>query len=274
MSESLSNVSSTIRDQAGKILRLPFALRAPAPEYPQCNRVLRYWDELRGQRVAPRRAEVEPRHIATALEFTFVAELVAPQVARLRIAGNHLEHLLGMEPRGMPLGVFFTLDARTELGNALDQVSKGARAQLPIRAESGLGKPAMDGLLLLLPLLDDDGRITRVMGVFETHGQIGRSPRRFKLTAQKMQIAQPMPGAQPAVTPNPVTEQRHAAPVAPRRPVPQAEMQAEKQPELQHDLTPLRRGSRPGVITNPEAPAAQPPRGKPQLRLITGGRED
>lgn len=263
MSEPLSTVSSVIRDQAGKILRLPFALRAPAPEYPQCNHVLRYWDELRGQRVAPRRAEVEPRHIATALEFTFVAELVAPQVARLRIAGNHLENLLGMEPRGMPLGVFFTLDARTELGNALDQVAQGARAQLPIRAESGLGKPAMDGILLLLPLMDDDGRITRVMGVFETHGQIGRTPRRFRLTAQKVQIAQPMPGAQPAPTPNPVTEKR---PVTPARPEPRT------------DFSSMRRGSAPSAINTAdvsrnEPPAERPTRGKPQLRVITGGRE-
>jgi hypothetical protein len=96
---------------------------------------------------------------------------VTPEIARLRIAGRQFEDLLGMDPRGMPLGVYFSLDARDELALALSQVSQGGRAQLPLRGESGLGKPGLDGLLLLLPLTDGQGRITRVLGVLETHGQ-------------------------------------------------------------------------------------------------------
>lgn len=193
----------TIRPPVGKVLRLPFALRGPALEYPLATRVLRYWDEVRGPRSAPARSEIDPRHLAEALEFTFIAEFVTPDIARLRIAGRQFEDLLGMDPRGMPLGVYFSLDAREELAMALAQVSQGARAQLPLRGESGLGKPGLDGLLLLLPLTDGAGQITRVLGVLETHGQIGRTPRRFKLAGQKMQITPSAPEpaqARPAPT--------------------------------------------------------------------------
>ncbi|MCC5970887.1 MAG: PAS domain-containing protein [Pararhodobacter sp.] len=213
MTDAPKPITRQLREQAGKILRLPFALRAPALDYPLADSVLRYWDGLRGTRLAPARAEVDPRNISQALEYTFIAELVTPEIARLRITGRHFEDLLGMDPRGMPLGVFFALDARDELAQALSQVSQGARAQLPLRGESGLGKPGLDGLLILLPLTDAQGQITRVLGVLETHGQIGRHPRRFKLSGARMQHpAQPVPAATGA-SPAPARPMRPAPPV-------------------------------------------------------------
>lgn len=151
--------------------------------------VLAEWDRLRGDRVAPARSELDPARLATALEYLFVAEIIAPGVARLRLAGQNLYQLLGMEPRGMPLCCLTLPAARPELAEALRQVSRGVRVQLPLRAPRGLGRPAIDGLLVLLPLTDDAGRITRVLGVLETHGQTGRAPRRFDLAGH----AQPMP---------------------------------------------------------------------------------
>lgn len=206
----------TVRQESATLLRLPFALRGPALEYPLATRVLRYWDELRGTRSAPARSEIDPRHISQALEYTFIAEFVTPDIARLRIAGRQFEDLLGMDPRGMPLGVYFSLDARDELALALAQVSQGARAQLPLRGESGLGKPGLDGLLLLLPLTDAAGRITRVLGVLETHGQIGRTPRRFRLAASEVRITAPIPS--PAHSPSPAPSPAAAA--SPQRAAP------------------------------------------------------
>lgn len=194
-----TNDTLTVRPQTGTLLRLPFALRGPALEYPLASQVLHYWETVREGRTAPARSEIDPRNISQALEYTFIAEFVTPDIARLRIAGRQFEDLLGMDPRGMPLGVYFSLDARDELALALGQVSQGARAQLPLRGESGLGKPGLDGLLLLLPLTDAAGRISRVLGVLETHGQIGRTPRRFKLAAQQIRITTPPASLPPVV---------------------------------------------------------------------------
>ncbi len=34
----------------------------------------------------------------------------------------------------------------------------------------------------LAPLLDEDGQVTRILGCIQTHGTIGRQPRRFAIT--------------------------------------------------------------------------------------------
>ena len=171
--------------RASGLLRLPFALRERArPDYAAIRTVLSYWETRRGARIAPARSEIEPAPLAEVLRFMFIAEIVAPGVARLRFAGQHLHDLLGMEPRGMPRSCLLAAPSRDELAGALARVQKGARVQLPLRAARGLGKPGMDGLLALMPLTDSAGQITRVLGVLETHGQIGRTPRRFDLAAE------------------------------------------------------------------------------------------
>lgn len=173
----------------GGILRLPFALRAPTPRFLAVEAVQSHWDAMRGGRIAPARDEIDPRPLAANLDVLFIAEMVAPRVARLRLCGQHLGNLLGMDPRGMPLSAFFTFEARDEVGEALEQVVQGARVTLPLRAESGLGRPGLEGMLALLPLTDRQGQMSRVLGVLETQGQIGRAPRRFKLSAPRRTIA-------------------------------------------------------------------------------------
>lgn len=183
---------------ASGLLRLPFALRERArPDYAAIRAVLGYWESRRGARIAPARSEIEPAPLAEVLRFMFIAEIVAPGVARLRFAGQHLHDLLGMEPRGMPLSCLLAAPSRDELAGALARVQKGARVQLPLRAARALGKPGMDALLALMPLTDSAGQITRVLGVLETHGQIGRTPRRFDLAAEPATLDS-VPGAEPA----------------------------------------------------------------------------
>jgi hypothetical protein len=111
-----------------------------------------------------------------------VAEGVAPGIARFRLAGQHIAALAGMEPRGMPLSCLFEAAARDELAQAITQVTRGARVVLALRAERGIGRPPLDARLALLPLADGEGQITRILGAFESCGQIGRGPRKFRLS--------------------------------------------------------------------------------------------
>lgn len=175
---------TVVADQSSNVRCLPLALQhSPLQDFPAIAKVQAHWEGLRAGRIAPARAEIDPRPLAEALDVLFVAEMIAPGVARMRLCGQHLTELMGMEPRGMPLSVLFTPGARASLATALDQVAKGARATLPLRAEKGLGRPGLDGMLALLPLVDHTGAITRILGVLETRGQIGRAPRRFALAA-------------------------------------------------------------------------------------------
>ena len=52
------------------------------------------------------RADIDPRGIEPLISSAFIAERIAPGVVRLRVAGMHLNDLMGMEVRGMPLTTF------------------------------------------------------------------------------------------------------------------------------------------------------------------------
>ncbi|MCR9086509.1 MAG: PAS domain-containing protein [Rhodobacteraceae bacterium] len=152
-------------------------------QHPGLSLVEAYWEGLREGRLVPRRADVDPRGIDQALEFAFILERIAPGMARFRLAGMHLNDLMGMEVRGMPLTSFFVPDARPMISETLEHVfEEPATARLTLAGERGLGKPELEAELLLLPLKSDLGDISRVLGCLVARGDIGRTPRRFSVT--------------------------------------------------------------------------------------------
>lgn len=178
-----SHIAPTPRLSA-TLVRLPFGRAAPEGlDYPLIAQVQSHWRLLRGARVAPARAEIDPRPLAEALDVLFIAEIIAPGIARFRLCGQHFTALLGMEPRGMPLSVLFCPESRNDLASAVQQVAQGARVNLPLRAQKGLGRPGIDAMLALMPLTDQHGAMSRILGVLETHGPVGRAPRVFRLAA-------------------------------------------------------------------------------------------
>lgn len=148
--------------------------------FPVVAEVRAYWEGLRNGHQVPQRAQIDPRGIERALEYAFILERIAPQVARFRLAGMHLNDLMGMEVRGMPLSAFFAPAARPQIGEAIERVFAGpAIVEMDLTAESGFGKPACNAALLILPLRSDLGDVTRALGCLVCEGPIGRTPRRF-----------------------------------------------------------------------------------------------
>lgn len=143
------------------------------------SQVTQYWDGLRCNGGIPARKDIDARALGAALPHVFLAEMVTPRVARLRVCGHRVEDLMGMDMRGMPLTTLFAGDARAEVMSAVGQVARGVRVTLALQGETGFGLPRMDARLALLPLADAAGQPTRVLGVLDVSGQIGRSPRRF-----------------------------------------------------------------------------------------------
>ncbi len=76
--------------------------------FSQINEVEAYWYGLRSGRVVPFRSEIDPRGIERALPYTFILERIAPGLARFRLAGSHLNDLLGMSARNAVHFVFYT----------------------------------------------------------------------------------------------------------------------------------------------------------------------
>lgn len=146
-----------------------------------------YWQALRGNRLVPARSEVDPRKIEDALEYAFILERIAPGMGRFRLAGMHLNDLMGMEVRGMPLTAFFTPEARKQVNEALEEVFDApAIARLTLAGERGIGRPPIDARLLLLPLKSDFGDVSRALGCLVTLGPVGRTPRRFEVSRHEV----------------------------------------------------------------------------------------
>lgn len=165
------------------------------------DRLSAYWDSLPREGAAPRRAQIDASALGDLLPHAFLAELVTPRVARLRIVGHQIESLQGLDLRGMPLTCLFSGAARQEVMAALDHVSRGARAMLSITSEGGFARPPVKGVLMLLPLKGHSGRISNVLGALAHDGaEGGRATRRFALAKPMLPAMRALPAdiARPA----------------------------------------------------------------------------
>lgn len=153
----------------------------------ELRQVESYWEALRGNRVVPRRSEVDPRGIQGALANAFILERVAPSVSRVRIAGSVLNDLMGMEVRGMPLSSLFTPAARDMVHRVMNEVYETPSvASIHLVSEGKYGKDTLHAQMLIMPLRSDFGDISRALGCIVVKGKIGRAPRRFDVMGKEL----------------------------------------------------------------------------------------
>lgn len=158
-------------------------LRGKEGDFRQLQEVRAYWEAMRRDGRLPRRADINPRGMASALEQVFLVEEVAPGHGRLRLAGMAISDLLGMEVRGMPLTALLEPVARTRLTEALGGLFRGEHVlDLWLEAERGIGRPALMARMQLLPLIGSQGEPDLALGCLCVRGEIGRAPRRFTIS--------------------------------------------------------------------------------------------
>ncbi|MBV0912153.1 PAS domain-containing protein [Anianabacter salinae] len=168
-------------DQTAQVIRLMD--HALPRRYPAIAIVDAYWEALRGTRAMPERHEIDPRGLDRALPNAFILDRVAPGVARFRLAGMHLADVMGMDVRGMPITALMCPEARMAIADLIEEaVCRPAVATLALTGETGFGRPALVGRMLLAPMSSEDGAGSRLLGAVEMHGEIGRTPRRFSVS--------------------------------------------------------------------------------------------
>lgn len=123
-----------------------------------------YWDSLRGDRVAPDRAEIDLLAIRHLLADTFIIEEAADGAYPLRVAGARLDALWGQDRKGVCFTDLWRSTDRLGVVAMLQNVVEGI---LPIVASARLQAPGdarVDLELLLLPLRRFGGAHTRIIG--------------------------------------------------------------------------------------------------------------
>lgn len=123
-----------------------------------------YWNSLRGDRIAPKRFEIEPSCISGNLPDTFILEHVAPSTLRFRLAGTRICEAFGFDFRGVNLlRLFDDADARILERQIALSASDGAVCVFRIEAGDGKGF-SVDFELLILPLKHTRNTIDRFLG--------------------------------------------------------------------------------------------------------------
>lgn len=167
-----------------------------------------YWEALRQAGSIPNRADVDPRGLSDCLEKVFLIERIAPGHARFRLAGMHLTDIMGMDVRGMPLTAMFTAEARARISEELEQVfATPSILEIGLEAERGVGRGALAGRMILLPLMGDRDEAGLALGCLTTQGSLGRVPRRFAVSGivrellqtarPRLQVVEPVAAAAP-----------------------------------------------------------------------------
>ncbi|HRD78125.1 MAG TPA: PAS domain-containing protein [Hyphomicrobiaceae bacterium] len=127
-----------------------------------------YWNEVRGERMAPRRFDIEPARISEVLSETFILER-EEGTTRFRLAGTRIVEQLGHELRGIALEDLWADSDRRRLDTILASVvEQGGVGLVHFTAAS----PPEDGIeprsaafeMLLLPLVHTEGTVTRILG--------------------------------------------------------------------------------------------------------------
>jgi hypothetical protein len=158
-----------------------------------------YWERLRAGRIAPYRAEIDPRQFETALENMFILEKLAPDNMRIRLAGMKICEMMGMEVRGMQPGFLIDEPDRLRFERLLHVVmNEPAVVELKLFAESRMG--GYRAVMLLMPLRSDFGDINRVLGCTSGEGDLYAPPLSFRIEDVAVTPIEPSLSAEPRQT--------------------------------------------------------------------------
>lgn len=123
-----------------------------------------YWNEIRGERLAPKRFEIEPSRITAILPDTFVLERLDTSTARFRLAGTRICEAYAIEFRGLNIMEMFGEEDRITLERQLSVIARqGAVGVFVVNAETATGKMVRFEMLLL-PLVHTREIVDRFLG--------------------------------------------------------------------------------------------------------------
>ncbi len=124
----------------------------------------KYWNEIRGGRMAPRRFEIEPARFATILPETFMVECERGETARFRLTGTRVTEKLGVELRGHAFSELFDAADHADLKPFMTSIMEQGGVGLITMERTAPSDRKAVFEVLVLPLIHTDDCITRLLG--------------------------------------------------------------------------------------------------------------
>jgi hypothetical protein len=173
----------------------------------------RYWRSLRHARHIPVRNDLNTNKRDSAQPHAFILQRVAPGTARFRVAGQRVHDMLKMDARGMPFSTLFHSEVREDIATLVETAfGEPAIIGMPLVSAGAFMRPKLHGAMLLLPMQDDKGETSRLLGAFVTPDIAQTRPRRFEINGNA-NIRHESLGLRLAATPL-----HHPVPVQSKRP--------------------------------------------------------
>jgi len=148
--------------------------------------LLEYWQSLCPRGDLPSRAQIDPALLGDTLPYAFVVQRTGSGTARFRVAGGQLGALAGFALKGLPLSTLFDPREGGRLTHFLEQLFVRPMAlELELvtrRVRTGRVMPAE---MMLLPLRDDEGAVTRALGCLVASGPVAPDPCDFRIAATR-----------------------------------------------------------------------------------------
>lgn len=133
---------------------------------PRIAALRRYWDDLRGRRGMPSRADIDPADIPRLLPSLFLVDVGSTvDDLRWRLAGTEVVRLFGLELTGRPVGAGMLPTAGRLMRARFAFVARNARPSYAtgvMQAERNDHTPFQR---LLLPLSSDGVRVDMLVGI-------------------------------------------------------------------------------------------------------------
>lgn len=134
-----------------------------------------YWNEVRGQRIAPRRFEIEPSRIAPLLSETFILERLDSETYRYRLAGTRICEQLDCELRGTNFLDGWSSEDRITLARQMQAAAQQGGVIVATFDLLSFGAVVSTFECLLLPLLHTREQVDRFVGAM-SQISIGSQP--------------------------------------------------------------------------------------------------
>ena len=135
------------------------------------SQVETYWHSLAQDGQIPKRSDIDPVDLGDALSHTMIFERVEPGMARVRLAGQALNQIFGMDVRGMPASILVSPASRKAFGTHIEALFSGPSiVELPLQLARGWGRKPVTARLLMMPLCDGFAEPTRAIAVLALDG--------------------------------------------------------------------------------------------------------
>ncbi len=123
-----------------------------------------YWNDIRGDRMAPKRFEIEPSRISAILAETFILERLDSRTFVFRLAGTRICDSFGTELRGRNFADFIGNSAGSDFEHAMARITdQGAVGVFEIDAQDAAAR-SVRFEATVMPLTHLDAKVSRYVG--------------------------------------------------------------------------------------------------------------